>query len=153
MVGLVTRCVLLLLYGGLLHHQNIKCPVEKRACAWVHPHFTFTADCRLNRATFPRFLAPENVPRTAISNPLFLSLQMRSLIPPCCFFYIFPLSSCPLWYREFYSATSWLISERSPFIGSPLLCGHFHLKIASTTRQSIYINRLTVIKKLFKYLN
>lgn len=34
----------------------------KRACAWVHPHFTFTADCRLNRATFSRFLAPENVP-------------------------------------------------------------------------------------------
>jgi hypothetical protein len=60
-VGLVTRCVLLLLYGGLLHHQNIKCPVGKRACAWVHPHFTFTADCRLNQATFPRFLAPENV--------------------------------------------------------------------------------------------
>lgn len=58
----MTRCVLLLLYGGLLHHQNIKCPVGKRACAWVHPHFTFTADCRLNRATFPRFLAPENVP-------------------------------------------------------------------------------------------
>lgn len=60
-VGLVTRCVLLLLYGGLLHHQNIKRPVGKRACAWVHPHFTFTADCRLNWATFPRFLAPENV--------------------------------------------------------------------------------------------
>lgn len=60
-VGLVTRCVLLLLYGGLLHHQNIKCPVGKRACAWVHPHFTFTADCRINWATFPRFLAPENV--------------------------------------------------------------------------------------------
>lgn len=59
-VGLVTRCVLLLLYGGLLHHQNIKCPAGKRAYAWVHPHFTFTADCRLNRATFPRFLAPEN---------------------------------------------------------------------------------------------
>lgn len=57
----MTRCVLLLLYGGLLHHQNIKCPVGKRACAWVHPHFTFTADCRLNWATFPRFLAPENV--------------------------------------------------------------------------------------------
>lgn len=57
----MTRCVLLLLYGGLLHHQNIKCPVGKRACAWVHPHFTFTTDCRLNWATFPRFLAPENV--------------------------------------------------------------------------------------------
>lgn len=81
MVGLVTRCVLLLLYGSLLHHQNIKCPVGKRACAWVHPHFTFTADCRLNRATFPRFLAPENVPRTTISNPLPPNAVTGTLLP------------------------------------------------------------------------
>lgn len=72
-VGLVTRCVLLLLYGGLLHHQNIKCPAGKRAYAWVHPHFTFTANCQLNRATFPRFLAPENV-LIRPSRILFLSL-------------------------------------------------------------------------------
>ena len=32
------------------------CPAEKRAHAWVHPHFTFTAGCRLNRPTFPDFL-------------------------------------------------------------------------------------------------
>lgn len=74
-VGLVTRCVLLLLYGGLLHHQNIKCPAGKRAYAWVHPHFTFTANCRLNRATFPRFLAPENV-LIRPSRILFLSLLL-----------------------------------------------------------------------------
>lgn len=72
----MTRCVLLLLYGGLLHHQNIKCPVGKRACAWVHPHFTFTADCRLNWATFPRFLAPENV----LVRPS--RILSRSLSPP-----------------------------------------------------------------------
>lgn len=36
------------------------CPAGKRAHAWVHPHFAFTADCRLNRPTFPDFL-----PRTA----------------------------------------------------------------------------------------
>jgi len=78
-VGLVTQCVLLLLYGGLLHHQNIKCPVGKRACAWVHPHFTFTADCRINWATFPRFLAPENV-LVRPSRILFCSLSSR--LPP-----------------------------------------------------------------------
>lgn len=75
-VGLVTQCVLLLLYGGLLHHQNIKCPVGKRACAWIHPHFTFTADCRINWATFPRFLAPENV-LVRPSRILFCSLFSR----------------------------------------------------------------------------
>lgn len=98
-VGLVTRCVLLLLYGGLLHHQNIKCPVGKRACAWVHPHFTFTADCRLNRATFPRFLAPENV-LVRLSHILSLSLSVSIPLSPnavngslLCYFLFFSLSS------------------------------------------------------------
>lgn len=86
-VGLVTRCVLLLLYGGLLHHQNIKCPVGKRACAWVHPHFTFTADCRLNRATFPDFLLHVLVRPSRISFPF--PPRTRSLAPLCHFFFVF----------------------------------------------------------------
>lgn len=96
-VGLVTRCVLLLLYDGLLHHQNIKCLVGKRACAWVHPHFTFTADCRLNWATFSRFLAPENVlvrPSRILTRPRSpLNAVTGSLLS--LLFSILPLSSRP----------------------------------------------------------
>lgn len=98
-VGLVTRCVLLLLYGGLLRHQNIKCP-GKRACAWVHPHFTFTADCRLNRATFPRFLAPENA---LSSGPISQILSLACL----------PFSSTPVSSRMRSLALFWTASFSS----------------------------------------
>lgn len=106
-VGLVTRCVLLLLYGGLLHHQNIKCPAGKRAHAWVHPHYTFNADCWLNRATFSRFLAPENIldrPSPIPSHSLFLSFfpMPRSIRIPAfyCPFFL------PVWFTLSFDITN-----------------------------------------------
>lgn len=56
------------------------CPAGKRAHAWVHPHFTFTADCRLNRPTFPDFL-----PRTA-SQFVSTDLLFPSYVPQSSLF-------------------------------------------------------------------
>lgn len=168
-VGLVTQCVLLLLYGGLLHHQNIKCPVGKRACAWVHPHFTFTADCRINWATFPRFLAPENV-LVRPSRILFCSLLpslpphskrghwlslAASLFRPAVKFILFLIS-----YSEFCSLHRNLYISSSESLFSALtearsLSGNHHLKIyhlKNTSKKCCTIDKCETNEFYYTYI-
>lgn len=90
-----------------MHHQNIKCPVGKRACAWVHPHFTFTADCRLNWATFPRFLAPENV----LVRPSRIFSRSRHPVTPKRGHWLSPVASL---FRPAAKFTPFLISQILP---------------------------------------
>lgn len=66
--GLVTRCVLLLLYAGLLRHQNVKCARE--ACTRVGtPPLHFYRWLPVKPADISRFLAPNSVPVRLYRSP------------------------------------------------------------------------------------
>lgn len=83
------------------------CPVGKRAHAWVHPHFTFTADCRLNRPTFPDFLLRRT--RSGSHPPIlfFLPLYLLCLV-------------CRLTYRDFVLSTLVICLRAQPRATVPL---------------------------------
>lgn len=77
------------------------CPTEKRAHAWVHPHFTFTAGCRLNRPTFPDFLIQTTF-RLVFTDPFSFSPCSPSLFHPVTFrCFHFPLFAFLTLYPRF----------------------------------------------------